>query len=176
VSEDTATREPDFALRQSKRPRSVIAGPYGHPFHALLVTIPIGAWVASFVFDIVSVASGDAGAFGRGALWLIGIGLVGAVLAAVVGLIDLSGLAPGTRVRKIALTHMAINLTVVALFIVSFAIRAAAGYDPVNVPGIVVSVVALLALGVSGFLGGELAYRYGVRVADEETQRTGFDT
>jgi uncharacterized membrane protein len=27
---------------------------------------------------------------------------------------------------------------------------------------------------VSGFLGGELAYRYGVRVADEETQQTGF--
>jgi uncharacterized membrane protein len=29
-------------------------------------------------------------------------------------------------------------------------------------------------VGVSGFLGGELAYRYGVRVADEETQRTGY--
>jgi uncharacterized membrane protein len=175
MSEDTAVRESDTALRQAKRPSTVVAGPYGHPFHALLVTIPIGAWVASFVFDIVSV-SGDADAFGRGALWLIGIGLVGAVLAAVVGLMDLSGLARGTRVRKIALTHMAINLTVVALFIVSFAIRVASGYDPVNVPGIVVSVVALLLLGVSGFLGGELAYRYGVRVADEETQRAGFDS
>ena len=81
---------------RSKRPRTVLAGPYGHPFHALLVTIPIGAWVASFVFDIVSVTAGDAAAFGRGALWLIGIGLVGAVLAAVVGLIDLSGLAAAT--------------------------------------------------------------------------------
>ena len=166
----------DAALRQSKRPRTILAGPYGHPFHALLVTIPIGTWVASFVFDIVSIATGEAQAFGRAALWLIGIGLVGAVLAAIVGLIDLSGLARGTRVRKIALTHMAINLTVVALFVVSFAIRLAAGYDPVNVAGIVVSVVALLLLGVSGFLGGELAYRYGVRVADEDTQREGFES
>jgi uncharacterized membrane protein len=40
----------------------------------------------------------------------------------------------------------------------------------------VVSVVALLLLGVSGFLGGELAYRYGVRVADEQTQRAGFES
>jgi uncharacterized membrane protein len=110
-----------------------------------------------------------------GALWLIGIGLVGAVLAAIVGLIDLSGIASGTRARKIALTHMAINLSVVVLFIVSFAIRLGAGYDPVNVAGIVVSVLALLLLGVSGFLGGELAYRYGVRVADEQTQRAGFE-
>jgi uncharacterized membrane protein len=164
------------ALQEAKRSRTVLAGPYGHPFHPLLVTIPIGAWVASFVFDIVSVASGDAAAFGRGALWLIGIGLVGAVLAAIVGLIDLSGIASGTRTRKIALTHMAINLSVVVLFIVSFAIRLGAGYDPVNVAGIVVSVVALLLLGVSGFLGGELAYRYGVRVADEQTQRAGFES
>ncbi len=163
------------ALQEAKRSRAVLAGPYGHPFHPMLVTIPIGAWVASFVFDIVSVAGDDAAAFGRGALWLIGIGLVGAVAAAVVGLIDLSGIASGTRARKIALTHMAINLSVVALFIVSFAIRLGAGYDPVNVAGIVVSVVALLLLGVSGFLGGELAYRYGVRVSDEQTQRAGFE-
>ena len=166
----------DAALRQSKRPRTILAGPYGHPFHALLVTIPIGTWVASFVFDIVSITTGDTGGFGRGALWLIGIGLAGAVLAAIVGLIDLSGLARGTRARKIALAHMAINLTVIALFVVSFALRLASGYDPVNVPGIVISILALLLLGVSGFLGGELAYRYGVRVADEETQRAGFES
>jgi len=40
----------------------------------------------------------------------------------------------------------------------------------------VVSDVVLLAiLGVSGYLGGMLAYRYGVRVATEATQREGFD-
>ena len=90
----------ETALREAKRPRTILAGPYGHPFHALLVTIPIGAWVASFVFDIVSVAADDAESFGRGALWLIGIGLVGAVVAAAVGLMDLSGLTRGTRVRR----------------------------------------------------------------------------
>jgi uncharacterized membrane protein len=166
----------DTALRRSKRPTTPLAGPYGHPFHALLVTIPIGAWLASLVFDIVSLFADDPAAFRRGAVWLIGIGIVGAVLAAIVGLMDLAGLRPGTKARKIALTHMAINLTVTVLFALSLGIRLAADYDDASVAGIVVSVLGLLLLGISGFLGGELAYRYGVRVADEETQRTGFDT
>jgi uncharacterized membrane protein len=37
-----------------------------------------------------------------------------------------------------------------------------------------VSAVALAALAVSGYLGGQLAYRYGVRVVDEATQAEGY--
>jgi uncharacterized membrane protein len=40
--------------------------------------------------------------------------------------------------------------------------------------GLVLSVLGLAILVVSGWLGGKLAYRYGVRVADERTQATGF--
>ena len=39
---------------------------------------------------------------------------------------------------------------------------------------IVLSAVALGVLGVSGWLGGRLTYHYGVRVADEATQATGY--
>ena len=35
-------------------------------------------------------------------------------------------------------------------------------------------VTVLAALGLSGYLGGKLAYRYGVRVAAETTQAEGF--
>jgi uncharacterized membrane protein len=163
-------------LRRAKRPATIVAGPYGHPFHALLVTIPIGSWVAAIVFDIVAFASDEPEPFARGAALLIGIGLVGAVLAAVVGFFDLSRLASGTKVRRIALTHMAINLSVTVLFAVSLLIRTAGDAGQVSIAGFLVSILALLALGVSGFLGGELVYRYGVRVADEETQQTGFGT
>ena len=42
-------------MRQAKQPVSaLLAGPYGHPYHPMLVTAPIGAWVASLVFDIAS--------------------------------------------------------------------------------------------------------------------------
>lgn len=160
-------------LRRAKRPRSIIAGPYGHPFHALLVTIPIGAWSASIVFDLVAIFGQEPEAFVQGARWLVGIGIIGALLAAVVGLVDLSALAGGTKARRIALTHMTFNLIAVALFTVSFFLRLAADLQ-VSVLGFVLSVLAIVCIGVSGFLGGELAYRYGVRVADEETQATGF--
>ena len=40
-------------LRRATRPATPIAGPYGHPFHPLLVTIPIGVWVAAFIFDLI---------------------------------------------------------------------------------------------------------------------------
>lgn len=42
-------------LRQAKQPVSgALAGPYGHPFQPILVTVPIGAWVCSLVFDVAS--------------------------------------------------------------------------------------------------------------------------
>jgi uncharacterized membrane protein len=47
--------------------------------------------------------------------------------------------------------------------------------DTVAVGQIVLSLVSLLVLAVSGFLGGMLAYRYGVRVADEATQSEGYE-
>lgn len=40
--------------------------------------------------------------------------------------------------------------------------------------GFVLTLIALAVLGASGWLGGKLAYTYGVRVADETTQNKGF--
>jgi uncharacterized membrane protein len=163
----------ESAHAASKRPRSILAGPYGHPFHALLVTIPIGTWTASLVFDIVAIVGDDPEAFAQGARWLIGIGLIGAVLAAVAGFLDYSVLVAGTRAKRVALIHMLINLTVILLLTIGFFVRL--GVEGVSVAGVVLSVLSLLLLGVSGFLGGELAYRFGVRVADEKTQREAFE-
>lgn len=171
MSQDTT----EVALRRAKRPRSVIAGPYGHPFHALLVTIPIGAWVASFVFDLVAAFGEHPEAFRMGAALLIAVGIVGALLAAIVGLIDLSTLAAGTRVRKIALVHMSFNFASLAAFAVSLILRAGDDFTAASIAAFILSCAGLALLGVSGFLGGEMAYRYGVRVADESTQRAGFE-
>jgi uncharacterized membrane protein len=158
----------------AKRPRTLLAGPYGHPFHPILVTVPIGAWVGSLVFDIASKVADDSEVFAEGAYWLIGLGVIGALAAAVFGLLDLLTIPRGTPAFTTAITHMTLNLVVVALFVVDFAVRAAQGYEDVGALPLVVSVVALLVLGVSGWLGGKLAYHYGVRVADEQTQAEGF--
>jgi uncharacterized membrane protein len=71
---------------------------------------------------------------------------------------------------------MVLNLSVVGLYIGNLAWRHDTYYEDAKVMGgqIVLSAIALALLGASGWLGGMLAYRYGVRVADEQTQAEGF--
>lgn len=170
-------RAPAQHHRSAKRPVTVAAGPYGHPFHPLLVVVPIGAWVASLVFDLASYRAGEPDVFVKAAFWLIGLGILGALLAAVVGLLDLLAIPRGTKAFTTGLIHMGLNLTVVALFAVGFAVRREGLEDaPVAAAPLLISIVALTLLGVSGWLGGKLTYTYGVRVVDEETQAEGYGT
>lgn len=154
-----------------KHPVTVLAGPYGHPFHPILVTVPIGAWVASLVFDVVSRAGDDAATFADGAYWLVGIGIVGALAAAMFGFLDLLAIPTRTRPFRLGLIHMALNLGVVALFAIGFVLRRGQLDEPDGTPVglLVLSVVGLALLGASGWLGGMLTYRYGVRVVDGAT-------
>jgi uncharacterized membrane protein len=161
---------------QAKRPVSLLAGTYGHPLHPILVTVPIGTWVASLVFDIASHLVHRPGFLAQGSLWLIGIGVLGALAAACAGFLDLFAVPPGTRAFRTALIHMSLSLTVTAAYAIGFAWRLGDYQDPagVPVPRLVLSTAGLAVLAASGFLGGKLAYRYGVRVADETTQAEGF--
>lgn len=166
-------------LYQAKRPVSAaMAGPYGHPFHPILVTVPIGAWVASLVFDIGSHLVDDAGFLTQGSVWLIAIGVVGALAAAMIGFLDLFAIPTGTKAFRTGLVHMSLNLLVTAAYVGNFLWRSAS-YDRTSTvaPGpLVLAAVSLATLGVSGYLGGKLAYHYGVRVAAETTQAEGYRT
>ncbi|SMC65959.1 DUF2231 domain-containing protein [Kibdelosporangium aridum] len=164
-------------LHQAKRPMSAaLAGPYGHPFHPILVTVPIGAWVASLVFDVASQFVSTPGFLAMGSVWLIGIGVVGALLAAMVGLLDLLTIPRGTAAFRTGLVHMGLNLAVTVAYVVGFFWRqnSYGQADAVALGPLLLSAVSLAALAVSGYLGGKLAYHYGVRVADESTQAAGY--
>ncbi|WP_219825883.1 DUF2231 domain-containing protein [Nonomuraea typhae] len=159
-----------------KQPVTVLAGPYGHPVHPILVTVPIGAWVASMVFDIASHLHAPGGFLAQGSLWLIALGGIGALGAASVGFLDLFAIPPATPAFRTGLVHMGLNLAVTAGYAAGFAWRLG-GYQearPVPAGQIALSAVCLVVLAVSGYLGGKLAFRYGVRVADERTQAEGF--
>jgi uncharacterized membrane protein len=162
---------------QAKRPVSAaLAGPYGHPFHPILVTVPIGAWVTSLVFDIASHAVSRPGFLTQASEWLIAVGVIGALPAAMVGFLDLSALPRATPAFRTALVHMTLNLLVTAAYVVNFLWRHGDHTDggSVGTGRLVLSALSVAVLGVSGFLGGKLAYRYGVRVADESTQAEGY--
>src|SRR6266542_2918159 len=159
--------------QQAKKPVSaMLAGPYGHPFHPILVTVPIGAWVSSLVFDVASRFVDRPGFLYQGSSWLIAIGVIGALAAATVGFLDLFAIPTGTPAFRTGLVHMSLNLTVTLAYVVNFLWRTADYGQPVSVHigSLVLAAVSLAVLAVSGYLGGKLAYRYGVRVADESTQ------
>ena len=58
-----------------------------HPLHPILVSIPFGLWTFAFVCDLIH-AFGGTGLWGTVALYCVAGGVVGAVVAAVPGLID----------------------------------------------------------------------------------------
>jgi uncharacterized membrane protein len=163
-------------IRDAKRPVTPMAGPYGHPFHPALVPLPIGAFVLSVVFDFASFFVDNPATFQTAAFWTIIIGLAGALLAAVFGLMDLLAIPRGTKAFATGVTHMTLNLIVVGLFAFSALARRGAYMENASVETLpfVLSLVAVGLLAISGWLGGELAYRYGVRVADEGVQAEGF--
>ena len=92
------------------------------------------------------------------------------------GFLDLFAIPTGTRAFRTGLLHMSLNLVVVATYVGAFLLRRGRLEQPDGVPVglIVVSAVALGLLSVSGWLGGRLAYRYGVRVADESAQAEAY--
>ncbi|SHE54456.1 DUF2231 domain-containing protein [Streptoalloteichus hindustanus] len=160
-----------------KRPLSGLAGPYGHPFHPVLVPVPIGAWISAAVLDVVARSGYEPGTLARAATWLVGIGVVGAVLAAVPGLLDLLIVPARTRVRGVALLHVALNSTALVVFVVDLVLRWNAPTDrAAPLAPFVLTLVGVVLMLAGAFLGGELTFRYGMRVADQHDQAVGFRT
>ena len=137
------------------RTRAAIAK---HPIHPMLVAIPIGLWIFSFVCDLVFRFGGGALSWEIVATYTMIAGVVGALIAAVPGFIDMLSLP--WSVKRIALVHMSINLTVVALYIANAWLRR----NGVSDGAIWLSAVSIALLGISGWLGGKLVYVHGVAV------------
>jgi uncharacterized membrane protein len=144
---------------------------YRHPFHPALVTVPIGAWVASLIFDIASHLVSTPAFLTAGSKWLMAIGIAGAVAASVAGFVDFASIPEGTRVYRTAYAHMIINMVLIVTYAANLIWRA---HAPARASAVGAGMLALSAacvalLTVSGFLGGRLTYRFGVHVADDIT-------
>jgi uncharacterized membrane protein len=136
----------------------------GHPIHPMLVPIAIGGFILSFVFDIVCRVSGNVEPWSAVAYYTMIGGLVGALCAALPGLVDLVSLPQGPT-KRVALTHMGLNLTVVALYAINIWLR----HENMAAQGPMwLSLLALVLLVISGWLGGKMVYEGGVGVETGE--------
>jgi len=129
----------------------------GHPIHSMLVAIPIGLWIFSLVCDLAHLFGAAGENWKTVALYTLAGGLGGALLAAVPGFIDMLTLT--SPIRRTALIHMGINLSVAALYAVNLWLRLQGSTL------VWLSVLGIGLLVVSGWLGGKMVFEHGVGVA-----------
>lgn len=136
-----------------------------HPIHPMLIVFPIGLLVFSFICDIFFLTGGSSN-WSTVAYYCMGGGIVGGLLAAVPGMIDLFSMHR-SRAKTIGLWHMCINLAGVVLFVANFYMRMGAGETTSS--AFVLSLVGVLGLLVSGWLGGEMVYVHHVGTTTTQT-------
>jgi uncharacterized membrane protein len=138
-----------------------------HPLHPIAVHLPLGLWPASVVFDLLSRAEIGGNAMVRLSFWAIVLGLVATLIAIPTGLIDWLQIKKEKPARKIGLLHMGLNLVVVALFVANAKMRLS-GFrfdSEVETGQLVLSIVGVVLLAVSAWLGGLMVYDNGIGVA-----------
>jgi len=145
----------------------------GHPIHPMLVPLPIGFLVGALLTDITYTQSGW-WMWAYASSWLIGAGIVTALLAALAGFTDFFGDRRIRRLRR-AWYHMVGNLVAVVLAIVNFVIHTRDGAVAVIPLGVTLSALTVLLLLFTGWMGGEMVFRHGVgvRPAPEQPELEG---
>ncbi|MBI5444791.1 MAG: DUF2231 domain-containing protein [Deltaproteobacteria bacterium] len=135
----------------------------GHPIHPILIPFPIAFFVGALASDLAYWYTTDL-FWARASLWLVGSGVVMAAVAAIFGLTDFLTLGR-VRATRDGWIHFLGNGTIVLLQAVSWYLRSG-GAEAAVVPwGLGISVLATLMLLVTGWYGGELAYRHMIGVA-----------
>ena len=133
----------------------------GHPLHPMLVPLPIGLLVGSVLADLGYLFTDRDPMWYDIAFWTLVFGIVSALVAALAGLGDYLGVARYTDARGMATAHMLMNGAAVVLFLVSLLLRLDDGARDGGRFGaaFALSLVALVVMAVSGWIGGEMSYR-----------------
>jgi len=139
----------------------------GHPLHPILIPLPIGLWIFSLVSDLIFKFGFGSSVWNEVAFYTLAGGIVGALIAALPGFVDLVGIT-NPKTKSIAIWHMLLNLLAVAVFAADFWLRMSRPAGD-NIP-IVLSVVGVILIMITGYLGGEMVYVRGVAVKEPPDQ------
>ncbi len=140
----------------------------GHPVHPILIPFPIALWSTSFASDVIFYFFRNP-SLNLISKFMLAAGCLGAVAAAVPGIIDwLSITDPG--VKRIANWHARLNVIALIVFAISLYFRMRIGAHWVSysmrIP-FLLSFLGVILIMISGWLGGELAYKHGIGVSPQ---------
>ncbi|UQU68766.1 DUF2231 domain-containing protein [Couchioplanes caeruleus] len=130
----------------------------GQAVQPVLVMFPLGLFSMAVLFDVADLLGGPA-ILGALAYWNIVAGLVGGVLAALAGAIDLMFVPNGTTAKRIGVLQSLANMGVLILFAVILMLRMR---TPDRVAGgglLAVEMLALAGAVFGAWYGGELVNR-----------------
>ena len=153
----------------SSNPRSTLSIA-GHPLHPMIVPLPIASFIGALAADI-AYANTDNLFWVEASQWLLGVGVLTALVAAVGGFIDFLGDA---RIRALAAAkrHMIGNLGLVVLEAFNLFVRLGDDSADAVVPlGLALSAIGVALLLFNGWQGWEMVYRHRVGIADRSTDR-----
>ena len=102
--------------------------------------------------------------YARGPFWNIVVGVSAAVVAALFGFIDWTGIPSNTRARRIGAVHGIGNVAATGMYFVAAYLRSDARSLPPPTAAFALEVGGLALVAVTSWLGGELVDRLGVGV------------
>ena len=148
---------------EAENPKST-AQIMGHPIHPMLVPFPIAFLVGALIGDILFWRLADP-FWATASLYLLGAGIVTALLAALAGLTDFAG---SRRLRALtpAWLHMIGNVVAVLIAIVNLIVRLGDPAAAVIPLGLALSAATGFILIFTGWLGGELVFKHRAGVAE----------
>ena len=136
------------------------------PLHPVLTDVPIGSWTAAIVFDGLDILSGKT-AMRNAADASLAVGVAGGFVAAAVGFSDWRYLSGGSR--RMGMAHAVSNVAGLTLSTASLLLRATGHRNA----GRLAFFAGYSLNGIGAHLGGELSYKYGLRVNRNAFEATG---
>jgi uncharacterized membrane protein len=134
----------------------------GHPIHPILVIFPVAFLSGAAGSDLGYWLTADF-FWARVSVWLIGLGGLAGILAALVGMFDFIKVKKVRR-RTAGWAHMLINVTALILTFVNLGLRLDNPEATIVPIGISLSLVVATLLAVGGWYGGELSFRHKIGV------------
>ncbi|HSL01701.1 MAG TPA: DUF2231 domain-containing protein [Rubrobacteraceae bacterium] len=167
VSESVQPRVQEAIDKGGTRTRNILDGVWFEvPLHPVVTDVPVGSWTAALVFDGLDALTGKK-AMRSAADASVALGVVGAIGAAVTGLSDWRYLSGGSR--RMGMAHGLLNSIALLLNIVSLVLRATGRRNG----GRWTFLAGYSLSGMAAHLGGELSYKYGLRVNRNVFEPTG---
>ena len=130
----------------------------GHPLHLMTISFPVAFWTGTVATDLLGWRTEDPFWYHM-SVALIAMGTLSGALASLFGYIDYRTIPMNSRARKIATLHMFGSLLLLVIFPIAYVLRRHAFASPA---GIVITALGALVLLVAGYLGSELAVKFGM--------------